>query len=171
MVLPVRVDVYWDDQGVNDATDMVRTSRWLTARGLGEATERIVAEELNALVPSSGSLRVSDIRRGLSTYTSEPPPAVPVQLEVAIVILFGDFIPPPELRDHLRLKIAMRLVNWFDEQIPGTFDRGHIRAIRLSLWMEPEVLQFELDPVRGVLLGGEGGNIHSFPPDYRIPRS
>jgi hypothetical protein len=170
VVLPVRVDVYWDDQGVSDAEQLVRMSRWLTARGLGEAMAHIVAEELPVLAPFMGSLRAQDIRRGLSTYTSEPPPAVPVQLEVAVVVLFGGHT-APELRDHLRLRVAMRLVNWCESQIPGTFDNGHVRAIRLSLWMEPEVLQFELDPVRGVLLGGEGGDIQSYTPGHRIPRS
>lgn len=99
------------------------------------------------------------IRTGIGTYTEDPAPPLAVQLEVTVT-----FASDPEgvlwrQVEALRYDLSVAVLDWFDDgpQL-GLCEMADIRTVRVSVLGLGEEHVFELEPLRRILVDGEGGD-------------
>jgi hypothetical protein len=171
VALPLKADVYWDEEGVENADPMVQLIRRQTARGLAEASSGILADVVNRLLSPSRHFSAREIRSGVSTYINNLDRSVPVQIEASFTILSDPSRVLLHAAEDIRVMLARGVLNWFEAQGPNICRQARIRAIRVSLWLGFEVRSYELEPVGRILLSGEGGEAGSHLYGYQLPRS
>lgn len=157
--LPARVNVLWDDWGVQDAPSMTATLREAAAKALSEASAGMVATLINTTLLLRVPIAPSQIRTSCGTCTNDPRPDVPVQIEAMAVISSDKAGLLVANAGTLRLGLASMVLNWFEDN-EGVCQGANIEAVRVSLiGLGMEELTCELDPYTRQIVGGSGGDL------------
>lgn len=159
-LLPARVNVLWDNLGVEGASEIVRRTRETAAIALSTAGGEMAARLLNLFLQPQVPYFAGQVRTSYGQYTHNPAPVTPVQIEVV-----ATFSPDTGnilwyRAEELHLGLSAFVLDWFESADDGAgtsvCDAGRIDAVRVSMMgLGPEMI-YVLDPRTRVAIGGLG---------------